>query len=77
MKAILVVDLPNDIFIDDCRIEFRVIENVMEMCVADGIKRLKPLPKMVKVFDDAYVSDYLDFDLGWNDCLNKILGEEE
>ena len=38
---------------------------------------LKPIPKMAEVSNDAYVSDYLDFDLGWNACLKAITGEKE
>lgn len=76
MKAILVVDLPNDIFVDDCRIEFRVIENVMNMCVEDGIKRLKPLPQRK---EELYYpcNEYIQaVNEGYNDCIDEILGEE-
>lgn len=76
MKAILVIDLPDDIFIDDCKIEFRVIENVMNMCVANGIKRLKIMPekknlKDLKIYrDDGFVKQgYL---IGYNDCIDDI-----
>ena len=78
MKAILVIDIPDDVFIDDCRIEFRVIENVMEMCVADGVKRLKPMPKRKEY--QAIGNDYAvikTVDYGYNKCLDEILGDKE
>lgn len=76
MKAILVVDIPDGIFIDDCKIEYRVIENVFNMCVADGIKRLKPMPETKDV---GYPNDDYDvgFGDGWDDCLKEITGETE
>ena len=91
MKAILVVDLPDDIFIDDCRIEFRVIENVMEMCVEDGVKRLKPMPeKMNELSADDTIDEIngryninifklieLAEHRGYNICIDKISGETE
>lgn len=83
MKAILVVNLPEDVFIDDCRIEFRVIENVMNMCVEDGVKRLRPMPQKKEAKGDFYkqreivtgLNDLIDFDKGYNKCIDEILGE--
>ena len=81
MKAVIVIDMPNSCF------ECLAFENERyHGCRVNGKEHweekpkwcpLRPLPKMVKVSDDAYVSDYLDFDLGWNACIKAITGETE
>lgn len=78
MKAILVIDIPDGIFIDDCKIEYRVIENVFNMCVADGIKRLKPMPEIIdplKVDGDNLLE--LGYMHGRNDLIYQLEGEED
>ena len=75
MKAILVIDMPKRC--EDCEL-FEPHEGCPLTGSLGGMEEdcpLKPLPKMVEVPDDAYVSDYLDFDLGWNACLKEITRE--
>lgn len=80
MKAIYMVDVPKIGDCDSCPLYD--IEDVMNgtkmVCLADKEEGencpLRPLPQMAEVSDDAYVSDYLDFDLGWNACLKEITG---
>lgn len=72
MKALLVVDIPDDIFIEDCTIEYRVVEHVMEMCVRDGIKRLIPLPEKAK-YTFKKTSMWWGICKGWNACIDEIL----
>ena len=88
MKAMAIVELPDDAFDDEAwgdgkwiiddegAIRYKEDDAWMHYknIDVDGIE-LRPLPEMVKVSDDAYVSDYLDFDLGWNACLDEITGE--
>ena len=83
MKAILVVEMPNNCEECPCCYGFICSPLAREMGIW-GIHNgkptdcpLKPIPKMVEVSDDSYVADYLDFDLGWNACLYEILGETE
>ena len=33
---------------------------------------LMPMPEKKEVSDDSYVADYVDFDLGWNACVEVI-----
>ena len=50
----------------------------MEMCVADGVKRLKPMPKRKEY--QAIGNDYAvikTVDYGYNKCLDEILGDKE
>ena len=81
MKAILVVNLPYDVFIDDCRIEFRVIENVMEMCVTSGVERLKPMPKKLPIESGSIMNTFKDSTkyrhIGFNQCVDEILGVDD
>lgn len=74
MKAVIVIDIPDGIFIEDCVIDYKVKESVMQKVVTGGIKRLRPLPSKL----DAY--GYLDvgnedglYEKGWNDCLEEII----
>jgi len=69
MKALIVIEIPDD--------HLGVTLNDLFDRLKGYKCDLKPMPKMVEVPDDAYVADYLDFDLGWNACLEEITGEEE
>ena len=75
MKAILVIDMPKDMFVDDCKIEYCVVENVTDMCVEDGIKKLKPLPKKKEIeWSDSFGKH--NYKKGFNACIDEITGEE-
>ena len=66
MKAILVIDIPDDfetktataiVYVKDGK-----GEGVTAMCT------LKPMPKMLNAWD---------YQQGWNDCIKEIMGETE
>lgn len=71
MKAILVVDIPDDVEIEDCEIEYSVKEQVMLTQVAKGKTKLKPMPEPMPKDNSNEVN--LGFELGWNNCLEEIL----
>ena len=92
MKAILVIDdMPNcctacpffefiNDYEDDCRTRCNVKFGRINEYGTDVRPKwcpLKPTPERKEVSDDAYVSDYLDFDLGWNACIDAIIGDTD
>ena len=77
MKAMVVFEVDN---LDDVVVYANVYKR--EQGWKRQIGRLEcvkpvPIPQKKEVSDDSYVADYLDFDLGWNACLEKITGETE
>ena len=76
MKAILVVDIPDDVEIEDCEIEYSVKEQVMLMQVAKGKTKLKPMPQKKWVAEgfDRIMENNKEhlMSLGWNDCLEEL-----
>ncbi|MDO4749157.1 MAG: hypothetical protein Q4A12_08300, partial [Eubacteriales bacterium] len=77
MKAYLIVDLPDGEDINECVADMFIHDlNIRGIAKYNDVP-LRTLPEMEVVSDDAYVSDYLDFDLGWNTCLKAITGETE
>ena len=79
MKAILLIDVPDDIFIEDCVIDYKVQELVRLNMVTGGVKRLRPLPQYRYTVEDTGLSltDQILIQSGWNDCLDEITGETE
>ena len=73
MKAVLVIDIPDDVEIEDREIEYSVKEQVMLTQVAKGKTKLKPMPKKAVLYP-ALEEPYWD---GWNACLEEITGETE
>lgn len=84
MKSILVIDTPKDCLycpcfrardesfnFDDCKLALRPL-TVDERDNKPNWCPLKPLPQ--KEDDLRYFDSYSE---GWNDCLDKILGEKE
>lgn len=72
MKAILVVDIPDDVEIEDCEIEYSVKEQVMLTQVAKGKTKLKPMPRH-KITELNSASDYnIGYNDGWNMCCGEI-----
>lgn len=78
MKAVLVIDIPYGIFIEDCVINYKVQESVMQKNVSAGVERLKPLPSKLVPFGylDAGNEDGL-YEKGYNDCIDEITGKIE
>lgn len=82
MKAVLVIDIPEGVFIEDCIIDYEVQESVMQKVVADGVKRLKALPNRLDANDwhrmfGGLFSEREAKGYGWNACLDEILEETE
>lgn len=78
MKAVLVIDIPNDIDISQLRIggdgNIYYIRNGERASIVGNIKNIKPLPE--KLREGAYGGIYR-YDEGWNQCLDEIVGEDE
>lgn len=84
MKVTLIVDVPDkrgngDWYVigDNLRIvydDYGSLKNYKD--IDDDIAELKPLPnfKYMSLKDEH---DDLTFQMGWNACLDEILGEEE
>ena len=77
MKAILVIDLPNDldISLDEIKADITVLsKDFRKSMLFLKYKNiaLKPMPK--EKDDLRYLDSYAK---GYNDCIDEILGEEE
>lgn len=76
MKAVLVVELDDDINLDDVEIRY-AIQNMYGMPIkaeVDGA-RLRPLPKKKAVAMTMYENH--EYKQGFNACLDEITGETE
>ena len=88
MKAILVLEMPSSCM--GCNFLHCEIEENKEYCEAREIRKqvdlaneekpdwcpLRPMPEKKKVQDVLYLhSEY--FDLGYNACIDEILGDKE
>ena len=80
MKSMLIIDTPESC--EECPL--RSYSNLALWCTPlrktkedDDVCPLRPMPKKEEVSEDSYVADYVDFDLGWNACLDEITGETE
>lgn len=83
MKAILVIDAPNEC--DECP----CLNYKLWYCQADPKHRdgaedyvpewcpLKPMPQNKEIIGTKYIKDSNQYALGWNACIDEILGEEE
>ena len=87
MKALIVVDMPDGIKLD----EYNAFINVERMCIPLGVfgrrkiysdyftfkfKPLRPMPSF-KAVDLNDTRDVVMFCHGWNTCLAEITGETE
>ena len=72
MKAILVINLNEDVKLDDLEISYVIQDKFGTVVEAevDGVK-LKPIPEED---DEICIKSYL---LGFNACLYELSGEEE
>ena len=79
MKAILVINIPEDFDYRRCSIGgdgniYYEREGEHRTSIIGNIKNLKPIPEP-KYLTEEY--EYGMYDHGWDDCLTKILGEQE
>ena len=91
MKAILVVDIPDDyeeygsgdwyvISDDDLRIVYEEDGALINYkYIDDDIAQLKPMPQKESEKRREEIEDWtgLIYSQGWNACIDEILGEEE
>ena len=80
MKAFLVVDIPDDLMVEECDIDYQVYysnENADSFLVEESTAMtLKPLPEKKEC--DMWRGLSRDIEaLGYNKCLDEILGETE
>lgn len=82
MKAILVIDLPNDldISLDEYKADITMLsKDFSKSMLSHKYKNiaLKNLPQKKNVDEDLakYCEDY-DRKIGWNECIDEILGEQ-
>ena len=73
-KSIVVINTPKN-----CnRCPFK--QSPFSFCLGEYEKEkrcpLKPLPQKKEVKMPNYVNDY-EYERGWNECIDEILGEEE
>lgn len=82
MKAVIVIDIPNDIDINKMRIggdgNFYYMRDGERASIVGNIKNIKPLPSKLVPFGylDAGNEDGL-YEKGYNDCIDEITGETE
>lgn len=81
MKAILVIDLPNDldISLDEIKADITVLsKDFRKSMLFLKYKNiaLKPLPQKQEQKDEE-VYQFSDYKEGWNDCIDEILKETE
>lgn len=80
MKAILVINMPNDADVSKVRTggdgNIYYMRDGERASIIGNIRNIKPLPRELD-----YVCDWEDAEIsfrqGWNACLDKILGETE
>ena len=72
MKAILVIDIPEDY--TGSVISVNLYGRNNKVIHENYINKLRPLPHS-KQIENRWFSD--DYSKGWNDCLDEITGETE
>ena len=91
MKAILIIDIPDDYdeygsgdwYVvsdnDDLKIVYEEDGSLMHYkYIEDDIAELKPMPsKKGKYGELNHYDTDIHYEIGWNDCINEILGESE
>lgn len=92
MKAVLVVDIPDDYdeygsgdwyiipndYGDELSIVYEEDGALMHYRDIGDEAQLKPLPQKIDISEEElYEKQYMCFEGGWNACIDEILGEEE
>ena len=77
MKAVFVIDVPNELDVNDLLIDYCVhTKGEYKTIRKGGSHPLKPLPSF-KAVDLNDTRDVVMFCHGWNTCLAEITGETE
>ena len=76
-KAIVIIDVPEYLDIKQCKVKCEILNGGLTSNYI-GYLNLKPLPQKKNVDEEfaKYCEDY-DKKIGWNECINEILGEKE
>lgn len=87
MKAILVIDIPDGINVEECLVDYEVYHNFSdadyEEIKSEEIVNLRPLPKKKPtMFSRASAKSLLAttdslVNTGYNLCIDEILGEQK
>lgn len=78
MKTILIIDIPEDFDYRKCSVGgdgniYYERKGEQRTSIIGNIKNLKPIPQK---FDDELDCPYgFDYMVGWNDCLDELLGD--
>jgi len=79
MKAVFVIDVPNELDVNDLLIDYCVhTKGEYKTIRKGGNHHLKPLPKKLKLrVQREWLGDYDRYEIGYNACLEDITGETE
>lgn len=76
MKAILVIDMPNELDVNDLLIDYCVhTKGEYKLIRKGGNYSLKPIPDCQDVPET--ISNDVAYIIGWNDCIAEILKNEK
>lgn len=82
MKAILVIEMPNDLDISKVRIggdgNIYFMRDGEKASIVGNIRNIKPMPQksgLVHQDVDGWCK-LSEYSRGWNDCIDEILGEQ-
>ena len=78
MKAVIVIDMPDDMEIKDTKaLHITLFNGLFTRDISINCP-LRPLPKPITDYDVKVSYDYDPYYAeGWNDCLAEITGETE
>ena len=82
MKAVLVIDMPDEAKAEDYRMRYGLFTNKGEEPfpygeIAIECKDIDLIPLPSKKYEHPYPHENNEYDYGWNDCLKEITGETE
>lgn len=74
MKALLIVEYDDEFDVDDLMVDYTLFHQEQKVYKMFN-EILKPIPQAKQIFFGSESEIYKN--IGWNDCLREILGEEE
>ena len=72
MKAIVLVELPDDFHFEASQISVSIVDLYKDALYTFGSALLKPMPEKKEPFYDINIQEYDKRVDGWNDCLEEI-----
>ena len=78
MKAIALIELPDDTDLNDVEIRYAV-QDLYGMPIVAEVegKKLRPMPEQYCISNNPEMTSTDMYFLGWNKCIKKIMGETE